>query len=139
MDSDTPWCVYKIMNINIFSDLRKPGLVPGKSLSPSTKFDSVLEKNKFYKTKYHFRYTSVPFGGKLLTDIRYNIDHKKLCVLMEMPLPMSKKNLQSLLGIMNYLGKYLLATSEIYEPPCKLTSVKLGWTWNKTLKEIIKE
>ena len=44
----TPWCVYKIMNLNIFSDLRKPGLVPGKSLSPSTKFDSVLEKNKFY-------------------------------------------------------------------------------------------
>ena len=39
-----PWCVYKIMNLNIFSDLRKPGLVPGKSLSPSTKFDSVLEK-----------------------------------------------------------------------------------------------
>ena len=36
------------MNLNIFSDLRKPGLVPGKSLSPSTKFDSVLEKNKFY-------------------------------------------------------------------------------------------
>ena len=36
------------MNLNIFSDLRKPGLVPGEGLSPSTKFDSVLEKNKFY-------------------------------------------------------------------------------------------
>ena len=40
------------MNLNIFSDLRKPGLVPGKSLSPSTKFDSVLEKNKFYKNRF---------------------------------------------------------------------------------------
>ena len=32
------------MNLNIFSDLRKPGLVPGESLSLSTKIDSVLEK-----------------------------------------------------------------------------------------------
>ena len=33
------------MNLNIFSDLRKPGLVPGESLSLSTNIDSVLEKN----------------------------------------------------------------------------------------------
>ena len=31
--SDTLFCVYKSMKLNIFSDLRKPGLVPGKSLS----------------------------------------------------------------------------------------------------------
>ena len=36
------------MNLNIFSDLRKPGLVPGESLSLSTKIDSVLEKNQSY-------------------------------------------------------------------------------------------
>ena len=34
------------MNLNIFSDLRKPGLVPGESLALSTKIDSVLEKTK---------------------------------------------------------------------------------------------
>ena len=39
------------MNLNIFSDLRKPGLVPGESLSLSTKFDSVLEKNQTYITE----------------------------------------------------------------------------------------
>ena len=33
------------MNLNIFSDLRKPGLVPGESLSPAQNFDSVFEKN----------------------------------------------------------------------------------------------
>ena len=27
--------VYKSMKLNIFSDLRKPGLVPGESLSPA--------------------------------------------------------------------------------------------------------
>ena len=39
------------MNLNIFSDLRKSGLVPGESLSLSTKFDSVLEKNQTYIRK----------------------------------------------------------------------------------------
>ena len=32
------------MNLNIFSDLRKPGLVPGESLSLSTNINSALEK-----------------------------------------------------------------------------------------------
>ena len=36
------------MNLNIFSDLRKPGLVPGKSLSLSTNINSVLENNQIY-------------------------------------------------------------------------------------------
>ena len=31
-----------------FSDLRKPSLVPGESLSPSTKIDSVLDKYLSY-------------------------------------------------------------------------------------------
>ena len=51
------------MNLNIFSDLRKPGLVPGESLSLSTKFDSVLEKKpnlhhvkQNEKSPYAFKY-----------------------------------------------------------------------------------
>ena len=36
------------MNLNIFSDLRKSGLVPGKSLSLSIKIDSVKEKYSAY-------------------------------------------------------------------------------------------
>ena len=40
------------MNLNIFSDVRKPGLVPGESLSPSTNINSVIEKIKVYKINY---------------------------------------------------------------------------------------
>ena len=36
------------MNLHIFSDLRKPGLLPGESLSPSTNSNSVIEKIKLY-------------------------------------------------------------------------------------------
>ena len=36
------------MNLNIFSHLRRPSLVAGKSLSSSTNINSVIEKIKFY-------------------------------------------------------------------------------------------
>ena len=41
------------MNLNIFSDLRKSGLVPGESLSLSTNINSVLEKNQIYHTIFY--------------------------------------------------------------------------------------
>ena len=42
------------MNLNIFSDLRKPGLVPGESLPLSTNINSVLEKNQICNIRYDF-------------------------------------------------------------------------------------
>ena len=51
------------MNLNIFSDLRKPGLVPGESLSLSTKFDSVLEKNQTYITINIYLYYTVNYDS----------------------------------------------------------------------------
>ena len=42
--SDTLFWVYKSMNLNIFLDLRKPGLVAGKS----TNINSVIKKIKVY-------------------------------------------------------------------------------------------
>ena len=42
------YCPLEVL-FHIFSDLRKPGLVPGESLSLSTNINSVLEKNQIYK------------------------------------------------------------------------------------------
>ena len=41
--------------------------------------------------------------------------------------PKFKKEFQSLLGKINYLGKYSPATSEICQPLRRLTSVKSDW------------
>ena len=54
----------------------------------------------------------------------------------EMPMSESKKELQSFLGIFNYLGKYSLAMSEIFESLCKLSAMKSEFTWKKTYQEI---
>ena len=46
---------------------------------------------KLNKDKCHFRYTSVPFFGEIISQHRVKPDPKKLKALMEMPLQNSKK------------------------------------------------
>ena len=47
-----------------------------------------------------------------------------------MPAPKNKWELQSFLGIINYLGKFYPGTAEICEPQKKLTSTNVAWTWD---------
>ena len=69
------------MNLNIFSDLRKPGLVPGESLSLSTKFDSVLEKNQTYIMSNRMRSLHMHFapGPPSQSWIRYCFHNDVVC------------------------------------------------------------
>ena len=59
----------RLSQLNIFSDLRKPGLVPGKSLSPSIKIDSVKEKYSAYNMTNRMR----SFHMKKESLFSYNI------------------------------------------------------------------
>ena len=47
-----------------------------------------------------------------------------------------KRELQSFLGIENYLSKFSPMTMEVCEPVQRLTSVVTEWTWNRTYQEI---
>ena len=53
--SDSPLVYIKVWSLTFYSDLRKPGLVPGESLSPATNFGSVLEKNWIYMMSNRMR------------------------------------------------------------------------------------
>ena len=57
------------MNRNIFSDLRKPGLVPVKSLSLSTNINSVLEKNQIYIASFIFILTLPKYVTLMALDL----------------------------------------------------------------------
>ena len=46
----------KLLSLTFSSDLRKPGLVPGKSLSPATIFCSVLEKINYTYVNLSFSF-----------------------------------------------------------------------------------
>ena len=44
--------------------------------------------------------------------------------------------LQSFLGIINYLGKFFPGTVEICEPLIKLTSTRVAWTWDASYQQL---
>ena len=52
-----------------------------------------------------------------------------------MPAPKSKKDLQSFLGIINYLPKFSPDTSEVCKPLRRLTSSKAMWTWDASYQQ----
>ena len=53
-----------------------------------------------------------------------------------MPPTEIKKNLQSFLGILNYLSKFSPGTTEVCMPIQNLASVKTDWTWNERYQDL---
>ena len=70
---------------------------------------------KLNKDKCHFRCTSVPSFGQMISWHGVKPDPHKLKVLMEMP-PLNKKEFQAFLGIINNLGKFSPSTGNVCEP-----------------------
>ena len=64
---------------------------------------------KLNKGKCHFRCTSVPFFGEVISRNGVQPDPQKIKALLDMPPPNNKRELQVFLGIINYLGNFLQA------------------------------
>ena len=61
---------------------------------------------KLNKDKCHFRCTSISFFSEIVSRDGMQLDLKKINALTEMPAPKNKKELQTFLGIINYLSKF---------------------------------
>ena len=81
--------------------------------------------------KYLFRCTSIPFFGETISWQGVSPDPRKAQALTDMPLPKTKKELQSFLSILNYLSRFSPMTAEVCEPLPKLTSGKTDQTLNR--------
>ena len=91
---------------------------------------------KLNKEKFHFRCTSIPFFGDIVSRQGVQPDPQKVRALTEMLVPKNKKELQAFLGVINYLNKFSPGTSEVCEPLRKLTSSKMTWTWNASYQQL---
>ena len=77
----------------------------------------------------HYKKKEVDFFGETyITD-----DHKpaqsKVSAISEMPPPTCKKQVQSFIGMVNYLSKFLARLSELTEPIRELTKDKVPFNW----------
>ena len=88
------------------------------------------------KKKYHFRCTSIPSFGEVISRRGVQPDPQEIKALTDMPAPNNKKELQAFLGIINYFGKFSLGTADVCDPLHKLTSSKVIWTWNASYQSL---
>ena len=79
--------------------------------------------------KVKLRLNSVPFIGHLLTDKGLAPDPNKVSAIINMPLPTNVKALQRLLGMVQYLAKFLPQLSAVTEPLRQLEHKDANWKW----------
>ena len=79
---------------------------------------------------------SIPFFEVVISRQGIQPNPQTVKALMEMPAPKNKKELQAFLGVINYLNKFSLGTSEACKQLRKLMSSKATWTWNTSYKQL---
>ena len=75
---------------------------------------------KLNKTKSHIRKQSIVFLGHIILSEGIKIDPSKTGATTKMPLPRSVNKLRRFLGMVNYLGKFILNLAEHSTPLRKL-------------------
>ena len=84
---------------------------------------------KLNTDKLNLRMTEVPFIGHIATDKGLRVDPVKVWAISEMPPPTDKAGFQRLLGLAQYLSKFLPRLSDITKPMRELTQNDVQWTW----------
>ena len=75
------------------------------------------ERNiKFNRDKIQFLVNQVKYMGEVVSELGFSPDPEKIYAIHDMPTPSCKQDLQRLLGMINYLGKYIPNMSELTAP-----------------------
>ena len=84
------------------------------------------------KLKLHLR--SVSYMGHCLTDSGLQPDDRKIMAIKRMPAPKDKQGVQRLLGMVNYLAKFIPNLSEITTPLRSLLHSDAEWVWDPAIQ-----
>ena len=79
--------------------------------------------------KLRLRQSEVPFIGHIATDKGVKVDPAKVQAIADMPPPTDKLGVQSLLGLSQYLSKFLPQLSDITKPLRDLTQNDVQFIW----------
>ena len=90
---------------------------------------------KFNKEKMKLRQDSVRYMGHLLTADGLKAGPEKVKAVLNMPKPTNVKEVQRLVGFVNYLAKFLPQLSTVCEPLRKLACKDNKWMWESQQEE----
>ena len=71
---------------------------------------------KLNKSKCQLKLNEISYIGHILSEDRLKPDPKKTQAVIDMPHPETKEDLQRLLGMLTYLGKFIPNLSHIASP-----------------------
>ena len=79
--------------------------------------------------KMRLRLSEVPFIGHIATPHGLQVDPCKVQAILQMPPPNDVAAVQRLLGLAQYLSKFMPHLSDITKPLRELTQKDTVWTW----------
>ena len=81
----------------------------------------------------------VPFIGHMATDHGLCVDPAKVQAIKGMPTPKDVTAVQRLLGLAQYLSKFLPHLSDITKPLRELTQKDIAWVWDHPQQEALEK
>ena len=85
--------------------------------------------------KLKFKCTEVNFYGESYTTDGHIPAQNKITAIIKMPPPCSKKEVQSFIGMINYLTEFLLRLTKLSEPIRELIKEKVPFNWGPEHQE----
>ena len=79
--------------------------------------------------KLQYKQNEVEFFGETNTTSGHKPSKDKVSHIISMPSPTNEKQVQSFIGIINYLAKFYLRLSELAEPIRELSKDKVPFNW----------
>ena len=89
--------------------------------------------------KLQYKKTEVDFFGETYTTSGHKPAQSKVSAITEMPAPTYKKQVQSFIGMVNYLSKFSARLSELVEPIRELSKNKVLFTLGPEHQEAFKQ
>ena len=84
---------------------------------------------KLNKAKLKFKMTSVGYMGHIISDTGLSADPEKIRAIKQMPKPTDIQGIQRLIGMANYLSKFLPNLSDTCEPLRRLCDKDTPFEW----------
>ena len=82
------------------------------------------------KSKCKFLQDSVVYQGQVFSKDGMSIDHEKVKAITQLPAPNNITELRQILGMINYLGRYLPNLATVAKPLTDLLQSESIWTWD---------
>ena len=93
-------------------------------------FSKVMKAGlKLNRSKCEMRKKEVEFLGYLISKDGIKPDPKKIEAILKMPEPTNTTELRRILGMVNFLGKYIPHLSSVLRPMTELLEKEKAWIW----------